>query len=302
MIQMGLGTVQLGLPYGNRAHQGLMPERDAVDILRYAVESGIREFDTAASYGLSEDRIGRSGIASMDGVRISTKLPPFDWAQFPNNDAAENWILKEIKNSILKIGCDQIDNLYFHRADQLLNPPKYIKSVLSSIVESGLVSALGVSIYDPAELDGLVDYEQIKNIQVPANILDQRFLDKNLLELVTSKKIQLVARSIFLQGVLVEECDLPEVQLKNELSELRRKAVSILEEGSILSDAAVQFAKNNLSAPFQSFIIGVDSLASLKSNLNKFDNATDPVSDVVLRLLAELSAETGNLVDPRAWK
>ena len=58
--QLVLGTAQLGLPYGIANKIGLPNERDAVALIRRAVDAGITSIDTA--------RIMARGSAYRQGV------------------------------------------------------------------------------------------------------------------------------------------------------------------------------------------------------------------------------------------
>jgi aryl-alcohol dehydrogenase-like predicted oxidoreductase len=70
-MNIGLGTVQLGLPYGNKSNSDLMPESGAFSILSFAVERGIDFYDTAIAYGESESRIGSFKFRNKYPAEIS---------------------------------------------------------------------------------------------------------------------------------------------------------------------------------------------------------------------------------------
>ena len=46
---------------------------------------------------------------------------------------------------------------------------------------------------------------QIDALQLPLNLFDKRFLDKEFLKLIKVKKIKIYFRSIFLQGTLIDK-------------------------------------------------------------------------------------------------
>ena len=62
---------------------------------------------------------------------------------------------------------------------------------------------IGVSIYDPKELKKIFNIFKPEIVQFPINIFDQRMLEGNFLNLLKRKKIITQARSIFLQGMLL---------------------------------------------------------------------------------------------------
>ena len=74
--KIGLGTVEIGLPYGIGV-KDLPTDKEAETILKSAVEMGVTYIDTARGYGVAEERIGKSEIAAMPGVVIGTKCGQF---------------------------------------------------------------------------------------------------------------------------------------------------------------------------------------------------------------------------------
>ena len=77
MVTLGLGLVGIGRPWGHVP--GEVPrEADAIALLEFAVSLGIRYFDTAPSYGLSEERLGLFldllGAVERRAVTVATKF------------------------------------------------------------------------------------------------------------------------------------------------------------------------------------------------------------------------------------
>jgi len=73
-----LGTVQLGSDYGIANKEGRPSEKEAFEIMKYAVENGINYFDTAYSYGNSEIIIGKFLNVYKNyknKINIITKIP-----------------------------------------------------------------------------------------------------------------------------------------------------------------------------------------------------------------------------------
>ena len=63
--EIGLGAAQIG----NRS----LPEEQAESVLRTALDAGINFIDTAAMYGVSEERIGRYVSDRQDAFVLATK-------------------------------------------------------------------------------------------------------------------------------------------------------------------------------------------------------------------------------------
>jgi aryl-alcohol dehydrogenase-like predicted oxidoreductase len=91
------GAGQTPLSWDNR-------ERDAVAIIQRALELGIRYFDTAASYGPSEDYLGKVLPAHRDKVFLASKSDKRD------RDGA--W--KELERSLKRLNTDHLDLWQLH--------------------------------------------------------------------------------------------------------------------------------------------------------------------------------------------
>jgi len=57
-VQFGLGLIGIGRVWGYVPGE-VPPENEALDLLEYAFDLGVRTFDTAPSYGVSEERFGK---------------------------------------------------------------------------------------------------------------------------------------------------------------------------------------------------------------------------------------------------
>ncbi len=76
-VQLGLGLIGIGRAWGHLPAP-LPTETEALEFLDYAFELGITFFDTAASYGLSEERVGKFlrhlTPAERERITVSTKF------------------------------------------------------------------------------------------------------------------------------------------------------------------------------------------------------------------------------------
>ena len=75
--QLGLGIIGLGKPWGHITSH-VPSEREALELLHFAWQTGIRYFDSAPSYGVAEERLGKF-LRSLDRaqrreVRVATKF------------------------------------------------------------------------------------------------------------------------------------------------------------------------------------------------------------------------------------
>ena len=78
---------------------------------------------------------------------------------------------------------------------------KICKQVVN--LKKNIINKFGISIYNPWELNKFKSLKIIDILQVPISIFDRRFLKKNLLKKIKKNNIEIHARSIFLQGLLI---------------------------------------------------------------------------------------------------
>ena len=134
MPMVGFGTWRLR---GNSAYESA----------RYALETGYRHLDTATMYR-NETEVGRairdSGVDRRE-VFITTKLPP-------GNAGRER---ATIEASLRDLGTDHVDLWLIHWPPGRGASPRVWEQFIQ-IREAGLTRAIGVSNYDPAEIDELV--------------------------------------------------------------------------------------------------------------------------------------------------
>jgi len=116
-VQLGLGLVGLGKPWGVAPH-AVPPEREALALLEFAYELGIRYFDTAPSYGdgVSEIRLGRFlAGARHEGITVATKFGEHWNAATgePYADHSFDALRRSLDRSIERLG--RIDVLQLHK-------------------------------------------------------------------------------------------------------------------------------------------------------------------------------------------
>lgn len=196
-MKLALGTVQFGLPYGIANRQGPVSSAEARAIIEYAVSIGIDTLDTAATYGHSEQRLGEIGVPTW---KIISKLPPIPAGM---GDVG-HWVRITVERSLQLLRVRQLTGLLLHHpADLLGEHGVLLQRALLDVQAAGLVGKIGVSVYRPAELDELVRRCPVEIVQVPFNVLDRRILSSGWLARLHDLGIEVHARSVFLQGLLL---------------------------------------------------------------------------------------------------
>lgn len=197
MSKLALGTAQFGLEYGVANLSGQVNLPEAKKILEVAVKAKIDLVDTAIAYGNSEEVLGKAGVAEFDVV---SKLPDLP------NDIGDvgSWVERQVEASLARLGIGSLHGLLLHRTQNLLGDSgKRLIDALVRVQSSRLVRKLGVSIYDPSELDQTVQRMQVDLVQAPLNLIDRRLETSGWLSKLHQKNVEVHARSPFLQGLLL---------------------------------------------------------------------------------------------------
>ena len=195
--RLTIGTAQFGEKYGINNTTGAVDEKSAMQILKCARSSGISHADTAMSYKNSEVILGRVGVV---GWNVVTKLPRLD----PNISEIEYWVIQSVNQSLKSLNLQSLYGLLLHNSGDLMGSQgeKIFQSLLN-LKNAGLVKKIGVSIYEPGEISPIISKYKIDLIQVPFNLLDRRLLSGGWLSRLNGEGIEIHARSIFLQGLLL---------------------------------------------------------------------------------------------------
>jgi aryl-alcohol dehydrogenase-like predicted oxidoreductase len=182
-IRIALGTVQFGMDYGISNPAGKVHPDEVGRILEYAQESKIDVLDTAQAYGDCERVLGEFDLS---GFRVISKI------------IGEG----HVEDTLTKLRLSSIDGLMFHRQEEV-NDESW--SRFEKAKAQKLVKKIGVSVYSPSMLEILIMRYPVDIVQIPMNILDQRFL--SLLPMLKQRRIEVHTRSAFLQGLLLMEAD-----------------------------------------------------------------------------------------------
>lgn len=304
LTQLGLGTVQLGLPYGNAAGSPLMPKDQSFLILETALAGGIRFFDTAIAYGESETRIGAFDLVKKcPQANISTKFPPVSSDIWRDEAVYWEWLLGQLEGSKQRLNINKHGLLQFHQCDIEFLSSLSVQRSMQRLLSEKYCSKIGISVYTPEQAYAALAIPEVSSLQVPVNLIDRRFLEVKFLTEVKKRRVSLIGRSIFLQGVLIEGAQFPPVKQVEALKRLRLMTAKAVESVGGLQNAAFRFVCGNFKGNIQTLLIGVDSPSSLMQNLTLFEKSTEPIPERVVEALdeARVFAEDRNLLHPGHW-
>lgn len=292
--EIGLGTAQLGMDYGISNNTGRPSEVNAFRILERGMELGINFADTAYEYGNSEAVLGDFRKNISPNLIVSTKLKKL--SKYPQTKIKAE-IINSVKTSKEQLGFERLPFVLLHEPE-LMYEVKVLEG-LQDLKNHGLAKLVGVSVYEPSELEYAANLDFIDVIQAPLSVLDQRIANKESLDLIANKDKGLFVRSIFLQGVvLMGEENLPK-ELEN-LSPYIRELNRIAENynRSVL-ELAVNFPL--FFDGVTSVIVGVDSEQQLVEICEAYNSP--PISKDLVNEIQNLTEDIPNaLLDPRTWE
>jgi aryl-alcohol dehydrogenase-like predicted oxidoreductase len=142
-----LGAMMFG-DWGNKDHD------DSIRIIHRALDAGINFIDTADVYsrGESEEIVGKAlAGGKRDNVVLATKVHATmgdDPNEFGNS---RRWIIKEVENSLRRLGTDWIDLYQIHRPEPNTDIDETL-GALSDLVRQGKVRYIGSSTFPASQI------------------------------------------------------------------------------------------------------------------------------------------------------
>lgn len=285
-MKLALGTVQFGLPYGIANQSGQVSLVEAGAMLDLAHNAGIDTLDTAIAYGESENCLGAIGIRNW---QVITKLPAI-----PDGcDNVDHWVSEALAGSLSRLQVDCLYGLMLHRPLQLMGTNgEKLYSALEKARHQGLVRKIGISIYDPNELDSVCAKYQIDIVQAPFNLIDRRMIATGWLGRLASQGTELHVRSVFLQGLLLmSKTERP--SKFNRWAPLWSRWHEYLERtGRDSLAVCLQYA---MTFPeISKVVVGVDSLVQLEEVLRAASVSLDIAPE-------DFGLDDADLIDPSRW-
>jgi aryl-alcohol dehydrogenase-like predicted oxidoreductase len=281
-MKLALGTAQFGMNYGISNTQGQVSISEIKHILMFAQQQKIQVIDTAAAYGESEQRLGQC-IENKDTFSIITKIPPLNNTHQP--------ITPVIEKSLINLKLNHLYGVLFHRTEDL-TANRY--GELKKLQQRGIIKKIGVSVYHPQQAFDVISQYPLSLIQVPLNLFDQRFGQSGCLDWLVQEKVEIHARSLFLQGLLLMAAEKRPAYFQQFLPFFER-----------FDNYIKQLALNPLTLALQvipnypqvsQFVIGVCSQQQLLEIIQHYAALADNPIDITA-----LNCDLQGLINPSLW-
>jgi len=288
-----LGTAQFGFSYGITNDTGHVPEAEVARLLLEIEEVGFRWLDTAQAYGNAEEVLGRN-LPDNYRSQIISKIPAHTKALFTSEDTA-------IWEAMFHLSCDRLRvpslNAFLLHAPSDLRKPggKLLEDWLLGLRDRGLVKRLGVSIYNPGDLEG-VNPDLLDLVQLPLSLFDQRLIQDGTLARLRAHGSAIHARSVYLQGLLLTPAAQWPAWVSPEVRAHQQALESLSQQrGCRLIDLALGFAQ--AQQDLEGVVLGLCSVKELR-DLQLAWSQISPWKDCEWSIW---SLKDPAILDPRLW-
>jgi aryl-alcohol dehydrogenase-like predicted oxidoreductase len=165
---LGLGAGQLG--------DARLSDDEAARLIAAAIDGGITLIDTAPSYGLSEQRLGRHLGARRDAVVLSTKLGY-------GVEGVPDWtgpcITAGVEQALRVLRTDRLDIAHLHSCPWQVLAADEVIAALVAAREAGKVRAIAYS-GENEDLAYALGRPEFDGFMASLNLFDQRVIDDAL--------------------------------------------------------------------------------------------------------------------------
>ena len=278
--KLAIGTVQFGLDYGVTNNSGKVQIKEVRSILEFAKNNDINVLDTAARYGNSEEVLGSADVGDF---QVITKTTPL------KNDVNE--VIDNFYKSLKNLNKDQVYGLLVHDVGDIDNEQfDLLYRKIIELKQQGLVSKIGFSTYTPEQVDFLLKNFDFDLIQVPFNVFDNRLIQGGQLKALNNKGIEIHARSVFLQGILLDFNNIP-CYFSTWKKEFNDYQEVVKDRGLSLIEYALNYALN--VEEIDKVLVGVNSKEQLIDIVNAAQKQATTNAFTINNL---------DLLNPSRWK
>lgn len=255
-MKLSIGTAQFGFKYGICNKNGIVGEQEVRRIFKFCIKNKINSIDTAQGYGKSHKVLGKMNLKNF---MITSKISNI---KKKTHNRLEYLITQKIKKILKDLNTKKLYALLIHDVSELNGKfGKIFFKILTMLKKKNTIKKIGVSVYRKKELDFVIKNFKIDIVNIPISIANREFYEKRYLYTIKKKKIEIHARSVFLQGLLLSQRDKLPRKFKNNKFFLEWfRWLDINDYSSI--DMALAFVKN--IKYIDRIVVGVDNLNQLK--------------------------------------
>ena len=173
-------------------------EKDAIDLIKLACQSGINLIDTANTYFTSENILGKALKDIRENVHIISKSISRNKKEF----------LKDLDLSLKRLKTDYIDIYLFHSISKNSEFEEISKSgVIDALIrekDKGKINHIGFSCHNPAVIEKFFEVKDFSVVMIPLNFISTEYVTKTLYDRFIKNNIGILAMKPFGGGRLLD--------------------------------------------------------------------------------------------------
>tara|TARA_B100000900_G_scaffold411973_1_gene432774 strand:- start:34567 stop:35421 length:855 start_codon:yes stop_codon:yes gene_type:complete len=278
-----IGSAQFGTKYSLN-NKKVLKSDECEKIFRKCKINKIKFLDTAFDYFEANKILKKLGCKDFN---VITKIPKMN---FKSTSYHENKIFNLLNDYNIKqfyaILLHDEKFIFTKDGEKMFNFLKYLK-------KNNVTKKIGVSVYNFSVLKNIVKNFDIDIVQCPINVFDREFIEKSNINDLKKKKIEIHARSIFLQGLLL----LKSKQIPRKFKKYDRYFVeweNYLKKNKISNYLnCINFIKKQLQ--IDKVIVGVDNVNHLDEFIKNWKKKVFFNDDFNLEI------KDKNLLKPYLW-
>lgn len=291
MNKIVIGTANFNSNYGFEKRR--VSKKNIKKIITFAKKNRIINFDTAIDYSIPKNFFQ---FKNQRNFKIISKfnIPKKNSKKFIKN--FENKILHHINY----IGINNLEGLLFHNIQDIKNKNfNHLINIIKLLKKKKIIKKFGFSIYNPNEINLILNKVKPDIIQAPLNLFDQRILNQGYLNILKKKKIEIHIRSIFLQGTLVSPINqIIKSKLPFKLLEKIRDLEKFCKKNNITRLEICSDFINKIKK-IDKIIIGTKNDSQLEKIVYLFKNQKKKKLSLNYDQFQQFNTK---IIDPRKWK
>ena len=281
-----LGTAQFNDDYG-RFNKNYLGDKEILKILNYCKVKKISFLDTSNNYKEDFKKFDKKILKYFNII--------YKFSQ--TSDKSFKSIIEDLFSIKKNFAFEKIYCFMLHDERDLNKFKKKYLKLINNLKKLKIVKKFGISIYNFENLEKYILEKNIDVIQLPFNIFDNRFETKKIQLALKKrkKKIEIHARSVFLQGLLLQNHkSVDPIISKNKFLFKRWDDFNQNSRNKKITNC-INFLNNN--SKIDKILIGVDNLKQLKEFVKIFLKKEKKKNFSKFNLNLDK-----NIIDPRKWK
>ncbi len=215
-LRLGCGLIGIGREWGH-VKSDVPSEAEAFDFLEHAYELGIDFFDTAPSYGMSEERFGKflENLPAEERIKITiaTKFGEH-WntdTHTAYTDHSYEALIRSLEQSLERLG--SIDILQLHKTSPaVLRSDDFVRA-LEYVQQLG-ITTFGASVSDMESAEIVLNSPTFSVMQLPFNTSNTVFLP--IIRAAKEKGKTILINRPFAMGALMHDDEQDKLTMQRE--------------------------------------------------------------------------------------